>query len=84
MVERLNPSPSAARAQRYRERRRAGALVVPLDVAASDIAGLVAYGLIEKGHAADRTEIAIGIQILLHALSQDAIEVDFNKLDSAA
>ena len=84
MVEQLNASPSAARARRYRERQQDGAFVVPLDVTARDIAGLVAYGLIEKGHAAERTEIAIGIQILLHALSQDAIEVDFNKLDSAA
>ncbi len=73
MVEQLNPSPSAARARRYRERQHDGALVVPLDVSASDVEALVAYGLVEERDTGNRAEIALGVQILLDALSQDAI-----------
>ncbi len=75
MVEQPTTSPSATRAQRYRERQRAGALVVPLDVSASDVAGLVAYGLVEDLHVDDRAGIAKGIQALLFALSHGAIEI---------
>ncbi len=83
MVEQPTPSPSAARARRYRKRQHDGARVVPLDVCASDVDALVAYGLVDEHHTNDRAEIAQGIQLLLDALSQDAIGVDFDKLESA-
>ena len=84
MVNQPNSSPSATRSRRYRERQHKGTQVIALEVSACDVASLIKYGLTEKGHVANRTEIAEGIQILLYALNHGAIEIDFSKLEGAS
>ena len=74
-------SSSASRARRYRRRRRAGVAVVPVEVNDEALIALDDYGFLETVEAADmsdRGQIAEAIQLLLFALGERAIEVDYD------
>ena len=74
-------SSSASRSRRYRQRRREGVFVVPVEVGAPALNGLVRYGLIDADNVT-RDEISFALEILLDAVSKGAIDLDENWIDS--
>ncbi len=77
----IEPSPCAARARRYRRRRRAGIVLVPVAVHSEALKALLEYGLLAStADAGNRAKVAEAIQLLLFALTNRAIKVDYNGL----
>jgi hypothetical protein len=74
-------SSSATRAQRYRQRRRDGDVVVQVEVSAPAIAGLANYGLIDADNVT-RDKISFALEVLLDAIERKAIEFDEDWIDS--
>ena len=81
MTERAHLSASALRSRRYRQRRREGAFVVPVEVGVPALNGLVRYGLIDADNVT-RDEISFALEILLDAASKGAIDLNETWIDS--
>ncbi len=71
-------SPTATRSRRYRERKRAGITVAPVQVAPEVAEALVATGLLTEADMGDRANLGESIEILLSALADDAVEIDWD------
>jgi len=72
-------SPTATRSKRYRERRRAGIITAPVRVAPEVAEALVATGLLTEADMVDRAKIGESIEVLLFALVDDAVEIDWDR-----
>ncbi len=71
------PSPCAARARRYRRRRRAGIVLVPVAVNSEALSALLEYGLLAStADAGNRAKVSEAIELLLFALTNRAIKID--------
>ena len=69
MTETIELSSSAARARRYRERKRRGARVIPVEIYDDDVNLLIKGGFMDREGIIDRDEIALGIKVLLKSLT---------------
>ncbi len=72
-------SPTATRSRRYRERRRMGITIAPVQVAPEVAEALVATGLLTEADMGDRAKMGESIEVLLFALVDDAIEIDWDR-----
>ena len=63
----------ARKSRSYRARRKAGAIVVPVEVAPDTQQALVSNGFLDDADRHDRAWIAAGIVTLLEFLSEGAI-----------
>lgn len=72
-------SPVATRSRRYRERRRAGIIIAPVQVAPEVAEALVATGILAEADMGNRAEMGESIEILLAALADDVIEIDWDR-----
>ncbi len=72
-------SPTAARSKRYRQRRREGVVIAPVQVAPEVVEALVTTGLITEAGTGNRAELGEAVEIFLFALANDAVEIDWGK-----
>ena len=72
-------SPTATRSRRYRERRRMGITIAPVQVAPEVAGALVATGLLTEADMGDRAKMGESIETLLFALVDDSIEIDWDR-----
>ena len=66
-------SPVAVRSRAYRERRRSGVVVVPIEVSADAQKALVDAGIVTGDVPLDQAVIADGIWVLLSCLMDGAL-----------
>lgn len=71
------------RTRRYRRRRAEGRHVARVEVGPEDIEGLVENYPLAAGDVADRAAIGEAIECWLLALSEGAVEIDFDRLIEA-
>ena len=83
MNDATSPTSSAERARLYRERRSEGRHVSRVEVGPEDIAALVDNYLLDPGDVADRDAISLALGSMLFALSEGAIEIDFDRFIEA-
>ena len=69
---------AASRAREYRRRKSAGVIVVPVEVGREDLNALIENFLLEPKDLADRGGIGRSVELILHALSEGAFEIDFD------
>ncbi len=81
MNDATSPTSSADRARRYRVRRAEGRHVARVEVGPENIEALVVEGLLEPGKSGDRAAISEAIDCLLFALSEGAVEIDWDRWD---
>ncbi len=74
-------SSSAIRTRRYRERRDRGDIVISLEVENYKLRGLIDHGFLAEGDVKSRAKVADAVDVLLFALADDAVEIDFAKYD---
>ena len=67
--------PIARKSRSYRRRRKAGAIVVPVEVAPDTQQALVHNGFLDDANRHDRAWIAAGIMALLEFLADGSIVV---------
>ena len=72
---------AAMRSKLYRERRKAGEVVVQVEVSVPAIAGLVKCGLLDQDDVT-RNAIVLALGILLDGISKGAIDFDENWIAS--
>ncbi len=60
------PTPGALKQRRYRERRKRGLCVVPLEVSEAEIDHLVRSGLLDPVDASDLEKVAKAIRSAMH------------------
>ena len=77
MNDATSPTSSADRARRYRGRKKEGRIVVPVEVGPEDLNALIENFLLEPKEA-DRGGIGRSVELILHALSEGAFEIDFD------
>ncbi len=75
------PSRSAIRMRRYRERRDCGAVVISLEVDSGKLDALVDHGFLAEADVKSRAKIHEAVDLFLFALSDGAIEIDWEKYD---
>lgn len=69
------PSPCAARARRYRRRRRAGTILVSVEVNSEALNALLEFGLLgSTADAGNRAKVAEAIEMVLSAFTKRAIK----------
>ena len=73
----LQPQSPTARAQRHRDRRRRGAVVVPLEIEREAAVALANFGIINEGEIADRAKLKEAIELLLFCLGEGTVELAF-------
>ena len=83
MNDKTSPSSAAERARLYRERRSEGRHVARVEVGPEDTAALVDNYLLDPGDVADRDAISLALGSMLFALSEGAIEIDFDRFIEA-
>ena len=76
------PSPSAIRMRRYRERRDRRAAVISLEVDSDTLDALVDHGFLAEADVESRAKVHEAVDLLLFILSDDAIEVGWEKYAS--
>ncbi len=74
-------SSSAGRTRRYRERRDRGSVVVSLEVEDYKLDALVEHGFLAEGDAKNRAKVAEAVDVLLFALADGAVEIDYEKYE---
>ncbi len=74
----VSPSNGADRARRYRGRKKEGRIGVPVEVGPEDLNALIENFLLEPKDLADRGGIGRSVELILHALSEGAFEIDFD------
>ncbi len=74
-------SPSAFRTRRYRERRDRGDIVISLEVENYKLRGLIDHGFLAEGDITNRAKVSKAVDVLLFALADGAVEIDFAKYD---
>ncbi len=72
-------SPTAARSKRYRQRKREGIIIAPVQVAPEVVDALVTTGLLTEADTGNRAELGEAVEILLYALADDAVEIDWDR-----
>ena len=83
MTGATSQSNGADRARRYRERKNEGRHVSRVEVGPEEIAALVDNYLLDPGDVADRDAISLALGSMLFALSEGAIEIDFDRFIEA-
>ncbi len=73
--------PSAVRTRRYRERRDRGDIVISLEVENYKLRGLIDHGFLAEGDVRSRAKVAEAVDVLLFALADGAVEIDYAKYD---
>ena len=76
-------STAADRTRVYRQRRAEGRHVASVEVGREEIEALVENGLLDAGDVADRDAISLALGSMLFALSEGAIEIDFDRFIEA-
>ncbi len=84
-MEMTEPSSCAARARRYRRRKRKAITLVPVEVSPEAINALYEYDLLPKktSGASDYARIASAIELLLTALTERAVEIKYDRFDAS-
>ncbi len=72
---------AAERMRRYRERRHRGAVVISLEIDSDKLDALVDHGVLAEADAKSRAKVHEAVDLLLFALSDGAIEIDWEKYD---
>jgi len=67
--------------RRYRERRDRGAVVISLEVDRFTLDALVDHGFLAEADPKSRAKVHEAVDLLLFALSDDAIEIDWEKYE---
>ncbi len=83
MPDATSRSSAADRTRLYRQRRAEGRHVARVEVGPEDIAALVDNYLLDPGDVADRDAISLALGSMLFALSEGAIEIDFDRFIEA-
>ncbi len=81
MLPQNTPSPSTIRMRRYRERRDRGAVVISLEVDSNMLDAWVGHGFLAEADVKSRAKVCEAVDMLLFALSDGAIEIDWGKYD---
>ena len=77
-----NPSPTATRARRYRQRKGAGRIIVQAELSPKALEALFDLGCIaDKADMADREKVGEAVDLLLFAMAEGAVEIDYDQLD---
>ncbi len=74
-------SSSAARTRRYRERRDRGDIVIYLEVDSEKLGALVDQGFLAEAAVTNRAKVHEAVDVLLFALADGAVEIDFAKYE---
>ena len=74
-------SSSTFRTRRYRERRERGSVVISLEVENYKLRGLIDHGFLAEGDVRSRAKVAEAVDVLLFALADGAVEIDFAKYE---
>ncbi len=74
-------SSAAIRTRRYRERRERGDIVISLEVENYKLRGLIDHGFLAEADVKSRAKVADAVDVLLFALADGAVEIDFAKYD---
>ncbi len=74
-------SSSAIRTRRYRERRDRGSVVISLEVDSEKLGALVYLGLLNEAAVTNRAKVAGAVDVLLFALADGAVEIDWAKYE---
>ncbi len=69
-------STTAARSRRYRERRREGVVVAPVEVEPEALEALVFCLFLDEADRHDRAAIGAAVEELLHLLGEGALTMD--------
>ncbi len=72
---------AAIRMRRYRERRDRRAVVISLEVDSYKLDALVDHGFLAEADVKSRAKVCEAVDMLLFALSDGAIEIDWEKYD---
>ena len=75
----ITDSPAAIRTRRYRDRRDRGSVVVTLEIEDYKLAALIDHGFLAKADVKSRAKVAEAVDVLLFALADDAVEIDWEK-----
>ena len=81
MVETTSTPAPETRGQRYRQRKRAGSIIVPVEVNAQAAAGLAELGVIDPDGPRDREAIKDGLALLIVAVSEDGLVITDDWID---
>ena len=76
MASQTATSSSVERSRRYRQRKREGAILVPVETSAGAIDGLVRHGLLDQTDIGDRDKIGNAIALILEGLSKNAVSFE--------
>ncbi len=74
-------SSSAARTRRYRDRRARGDIVISIEVENYKLRGLIDHGFLAEGDVTNRAKVAEAVDVLLFALADGAVEIDYAKFE---
>ena len=74
-------SSAAIRTRRYRERRDRGSVVISLEVDSEKLGALVDQGFLAEGDVTNRAKVAEAVDVLLFALADGAVEIDYAKFE---
>ena len=83
MTNAISSSSGADRASLYRQRKSEGRHVARVEVGPEEIEALVVEGLLAAGDVGDRAAIREALELLLYALSEGAVEIDFDRFIEA-
>ena len=74
-------SSSAIRTRRHRDRRDRGSVVISLEVDSEKLGALVDQGFLAGAAVTNRAKVSEAVDVLLFALADGAVEIDFAKYD---
>ena len=74
-------SPTAARSKRYRERKREGVVVAPVEVEPEVLDALTFCLFLDEADRHDRAAIGAAVEELLYLLGEGALTMDETALD---
>ena len=83
MTDTTSSSNASDRVRRYRVRKREGRHVARVEIGPKEIEALVSNGLLAAGDEGDRAAISEAIGCMLFALSEGAVEIDFDRFIEA-
>ncbi len=72
---------AAERMRRYRERHHRGAVVISLEIDSDKLDALVDHGVLAGADVKSRGKVCDAVDLFLFALSDGAIEIDWEKYD---
>ncbi len=77
----ITHSPAAIRTRRYRARRDRGSVVISLEVDSEKLGALIDQGFLDKAAVKSRAKVAEAVDVLLFALADSAVEIDWEKYE---